>query len=210
MDVKPRPLSCMKKLSLTCEIKLQIHRPGIEKTLPAGPREAGSSPAGRWQGPERHWDCCAAGAGPPGAPAPLSAAAGDEGSAASLRGPAHGEGTGDRRSIGQRRCAGSGRQEAENRERCGSDGRLSRAASRHLPEVAGEKRWGELLKYVFCQAHAASPVAAPVLGMRECPGIRSPGPAGMQRPRPLRALQPAAASPARPRRACLAERIATH
>lgn len=46
MDVKPRPLSCMKKLSLTCEIKLQIHRPGIEKTLPAGPREARSSPAG--------------------------------------------------------------------------------------------------------------------------------------------------------------------
>lgn len=39
MDVKPRPLSCMKKLSLTCEIKLQIHRLGIEKTLPAGPRE---------------------------------------------------------------------------------------------------------------------------------------------------------------------------
>lgn len=36
---------------MTCEIKLQIHRPGIEKTLPAGPREAGSSPAGRWQGP---------------------------------------------------------------------------------------------------------------------------------------------------------------
>lgn len=51
MDVKPCPLSCMKKLSLTCEIKLQIHRPGIEETLPAGPREAGSSPAGRWQGP---------------------------------------------------------------------------------------------------------------------------------------------------------------
>lgn len=137
MDVKPRPLSCMKKLSLTCEIKLQIHRPGIEKTLPAGPREAVSSPAGRWQGPGE-------------ALGPLRC----QGRAAQSSRPAvcHGRG----RELCRERAwpcswpgtgarsvregfAGSGRQEAESRAGCGSDGRLSRAASRHLPGVQERK-----------------------------------------------------------------------
>lgn len=34
MDVKPRPLSRMKKLPLTCEIKLQIHTEGTEGPSP--------------------------------------------------------------------------------------------------------------------------------------------------------------------------------
>lgn len=34
MDVKPRPLSRMKKLPLTCEIKLQIHTAGTEGPSP--------------------------------------------------------------------------------------------------------------------------------------------------------------------------------
>lgn len=73
MDVKPRPLSCMKKLSLTCEIKLQIHRLGIEETLPSGPREAGSSPTGL-AGPGRGVGDTLL-PGPPGTAASLTAAA---------------------------------------------------------------------------------------------------------------------------------------
>lgn len=87
MDVKPRPLSCMKKLSLTCEIKLQIHRPGIEKTLPAGPRGAGSSPAGL-AGPGR--DAEAAALPVPGLRAfPPRCPRWPEARALPLRGPAH-------------------------------------------------------------------------------------------------------------------------
>lgn len=50
------------------------------------------------------------------------------------------------------------------------------------PGGAGEKRGGELLEHVFCQAQAAPPVAAPVLDVRGCPGTR-----------PRRVLQPSAA-----------------
>lgn len=120
MDVKPRPLSCMKKLPLTCEIKLQIHRPGIEKTLPAGPREAGSSPAGLWQGPGEALGL-------------LSSGAGDEGSALLMaRGQALHQSEVLQEAL---REPGGMRQRWE----------LSRAASGHLPEVRegkdGENFW---------------------------------------------------------------------
>lgn len=198
MDVKPRPLSCMKKLSLTCEIKLQIHRPGIEKTLPAGPREAGSSPAGRWQGPGDALGVLRC-----------------RGRAAGSSRPAvcHGRGRdlcrelawpcswpGDRRqALDQSEKALQG-VEARRRESGGMRQRWELVPSRQQapPGSAGEKRWRELVEYVFCQTHAASRVAAPVLGMRGCPGNRCPGPARVQRPRPLRVLQSSAAAPAHP------------
>lgn len=156
MDVKPRPLSCMKKLSLTCEIKLQIHRPGIEKTLPAGPREAGSSPAGRWQGPGEALGLLRCGAGPPGAPAPLSVRPVTRALPPACMAllTARGQSTGAR-SV-REGFAGSGRQEAESRAGCGSNGKLSRAASRHLPE-GQERKDGESFWNMSSARHTLHP-----------------------------------------------------
>lgn len=141
MDVKPRPLSCMKKLPLTCEIKLQIHRPGIERTLPAGPREAGSSPAGRWRAP----------AEAPRRPRCRGRAAGRSRPAA-RRGPGRGAwpracvalrtvgGTGERPSVGQRRfCRERG---TRGREPGGMRRRGAVVPSSRQEPPGGEKGWG--------------------------------------------------------------------
>ncbi|KAM6071434.1 uncharacterized protein LJ206_010001 [Theristicus caerulescens] len=214
MDVKPRPLSCMKKLSLTCEIKLQIHRPGIEETLPAGPREAGSSPAGRWQGSGEA----------PGQPRCRGRAAGRSRPAA-RRGPGRGlcpepawpcSRWGDRgEALGpsEKVLQGEGGSGAGSRAGRGGDGRPSRAASRHLPEERGQEGNGgawTLLGGILEGARdtSASPVATPVLGRRGRRGPAFPLLRGRRAPAPPRSqLAAGAAGPRSPRRACLAKAL---
>lgn len=155
MDVKPRPLSCMKKLPLTCEIKLQIHRPGIERTLPAGPREAGSSPAGRWQAP----------AEAPRRPRCRGRAAGRSHPAA-RGGPGRGAWPGA--CVALRTVGGQGRGPRSVREgfagRGGTRGREPGGMRRRWAVVpssqqeppGGEKGWGGILGDVVCKGHVCT------------------------------------------------------
>lgn len=153
----------------------------------------------------------AAGAGPPGAPAPPPAVARGEGPGPEPAWPSArwgGRGRGPRSVRGG--FAGRGGRGAGSRAGCGGEGRLYRAAGRNLPEE--RKDGGGILGDVLCKGHVctsrsytsprqegpAGDPLPPLLGSGRDGGQRAPAPPGS--PAGSRRRQP----PAQPRRACLA------